>query len=299
MRTPILAVLAAASAAACVRSPDPLTFSEDAVSVHAVLHASATEARVWLHHVAPSGSVPVSGATISLASGGTVLPLQPVTPENAEGCLSPYLGTGPGTDVRGCFGGSLPGPAQAGSRWMMTATVPGYGVIEGATTIPALPLVTEPAGATRHVIRPPEPNRPAVIEIPVAWSAPGAARVDFALEQGIAYQGNQVVEGAFCSAWVDRPSTVHDRSSGSVTLRVHGVGCGGRGGAVDWDSAAMNLMVTAYDSAYAAYALHGSSTSRGRGGRGLKGAHGVFGSAASTPRRVMFVREVTHPPDSG
>jgi hypothetical protein len=63
MRAPVLLVaLVAAFAAACVRTPDPMIFVEEAVSVHALLRVSDTEPRVWLHWMTPQGAVGVSGS---------------------------------------------------------------------------------------------------------------------------------------------------------------------------------------------------------------------------------------------
>jgi hypothetical protein len=59
--------------------------------------------------------------------------------------------------------------------------------------------------------------------------------------------------------------------------------------AVAWDSVATEVVVTAYDSAYAAFALHGESFSRGSTSAGLQGAYGVFGSAATNRREIMIV----------
>jgi hypothetical protein len=288
MRGPLLAAFVAASAAGCLRSPDPLTFTEDAVSIHGVLRASDTEARLWLQHSTPAGPVGVAGATLSLESGGTAVALAQVTEAQAAGCLTNAFGSPPANALEGCFGGSLPEPVAPGSRWTLRATVPGYGVVTGATTIPALPQVDEPAANSRYTLPPPH-DYSRVTQVPVAWSAPGAVRVEIALGDGVAYRDGAVVEGAVCTAWADGGRGVHDRSSGTVTLRVHGVGCGDRNGMVVWDSAAVRLMVTSYDSAYAEYALRGSSTSRGRGGRGLEGAYGVFGAAATAHRRLVFV----------
>jgi hypothetical protein len=241
MRAPLLAALVAASAAGCLRSPDPLTFTEDAVSIHGVLRASDTEARIWLHHTTPAGPVGVAGATFSLESGGTAVALAQVTEAQAAGCLSRAFGTQPANALEGCFGGTLPAPAAPGSRWTLRAT------------------------------------------------DPGALYVRVTLGEGVAYRGGAIVEDAVCTAWADGDRGAYDRSSGTATLRVHGVGCGDRNGSVVWDSAAVHLVVTSYDSAYAEYALRGSSASRGRGCGGLDGAYGVFGAAASAHRRLVFV----------
>ena len=78
--------------------------------------------------------------------------------------------------------------------------------------------------------------------------------------------------------------------AGSRTVAVQDVYCGSPTvSPVEWDSVAVPVVVTAFDSAYAAFALFGESMTRNRNG-GLQGAYGVFGSAASASREIVITR---------
>lgn len=285
MRIPrTAAVLAAVAAAACVRDPDPLTFSDDVVAVHAVLHAFQTEPRVWVRRSTFSGDQREGAASATLESGGATVALVQA-PAGDPGCT----GDPRPEAMRGCMRGTLPEPVAPGSRWTVTASVAGVGTVRGSTTVPLLPVVTRPAAELRVPFRSGGMHPEGITaDVELEWSAPGAPRVEFTLRAATVYAGGAALASANCHAaheWI--PAAI-DRSSGSRTIRIEALFCADRDGrSVAWDSAALRLGVTAFDSAYANFALYGEGTSGRRSG--LEGGYGVVGSAATAERRIMLV----------
>jgi hypothetical protein len=287
MRAPLLlATFAVAASAGCVRAPDLLVLTEDVVAVHAVLHASSSEPRVWVQRSTFAGSFAPGSASASLSGEGRTLTLAQVKADRPEGCG--FAGWGDEA-LRGCLGGTLEAPITPGSRWSLTATVEGLGTVHGVTTVPLAPVVTQPAPGARVVYAPGPFPESATAEIELVWAAAGSPRVEFGARPATAFRGGEPLHGAQCSAWVwARPAL--ERASGTLPMRLDAVFCrDAQHQPVAWDSMAVDVRVVAYDSAFARYALYGASASRGRGGRGLEGGYGVLGSAATTERQVMLV----------
>jgi hypothetical protein len=273
--------------AACLREPDPFEFTEPALSIHSVVRADEAGVRLILFRssTANQGIEPVN-AQVTLSSGATSVPLAPAAGAQAASCYSPEF-TSIDNPPPGCYAGTLPQPAAPGSHWTLAADVAGGQTATGSTVIPAPPAVLSPAPGTRvtFVRYGQEPG-----EFDVEWQTPSAPRVEIHVAEGTAFHNGARVQGSICFVAHQPVAAAVGQPSGSRRVQVDDVYChSGPGGEILWDSAAVPVTVTAFDSAYAEFALHGRSVTSGHRGASLQGAYGVFGSAASTRREVILI----------
>ena len=279
-------------AAGCLREPDPITFVEPSLAVHGLVLAGGTQVRVSLMRAFTGEELPTD-ATVRLESGGTTITLAPVADPADPGC---YGTSGLPTAVvaRSCYGAVLPQPVAAGTTWQLRATVSSGELVTGTTRVPAAPTVVRPAARERVPFTPFAGGFGTPVEI--EWQAAGAPRVELSLGEGRPYRGGQLLQDARCILIVDHGAAAVNQPSGSRVLLLQGVYCfpatpQPQPQPVAWDSVATDVVVTAYDSAYAQFALHGESFSRGSASAALQGAYGVFGSAATTRREIVIVAQ--------
>ena len=270
--------------AACLREPDPFQYTEPAIALHGVLQADEAGVRLALFRSRTEGGVEPLDAQVTLSSGGTTVALARMSGAQTESCYA-YHFSPEDNPFPGCYGGTLPQAPVPGSRWMLTADLADAPTATGSTVIPARPVVTSPA---RVVLT--GPQEPTAVE--VAWQTPAAPRVEIRLGEGFAWRNGARVQSSICGVSHDPPDAAVDRPSGTRRVEVMAVYCydqASPGSQFVWDSAAVPLVVTAFDSAYAEFALHGRSVTSGHRGASLQGAYGVFGSAASVRREVMVI----------
>ena len=270
------------AAAACVREPDPFVFTEPALSLHGVLRADDPAVRVTLVRGSQGGGAEPVAATVAVASGPTRAALASYPGTDPDGCYAPEYSS---NDFPGCYRGTLPQAPVPGSRWTLTAEVAGGETVTGSTTIPAPPAIVSPAPGTRiSFSRWQVPG-----ELEVEWHTPSSPRVEIRVSEGKAFRNGARVESATCMVAHRQVEAAVGQPSGSRHLFIDDVYCyDGPGGEIQWDSAAVPVLVTAFDSAYAEFALHGRSVTKKRSAA-LRGAYGVFGSAASTRREIILV----------
>jgi len=280
--------------AGCLREPDPITFSEPSLAVHGLVLAGGTQVRVSLMRAFTGEELPTD-ATVMLESGGTTITLAPVADPADPGC---YGTSGLPTAVvaRSCYGAVLPQPVAAGTTWQLRATVSSGELVTGTTRVPAAPTVVRPAARERVPFTASGDGYATPAQIPVEWQTAGAPRVEVGLGEGRPYRGGQLLQDARCILIVDHGAAAVNQPSGSRVLLLQGVYCfpatpQPQPQPVAWDSVATDVVVTAYDSAYAQFALHGESFSRGSASAALQGAYGVFGSAATTRREIVIVAQ--------
>jgi hypothetical protein len=283
MRRP-LAVAVVLAAAACVRDPDPFEYTEPAVSLHGMLRAGETGVYLVLFRSATSGELEDLHAQVTVSGGGATVPLTRVSGQPSA-CFPPEFV--PINDpYPGCYAGTLPQPAAPGSRWTLAADPAEGPAVTGSTTIPALPVIPTPAAGARVPV--PESADPALFD--VQWQTPGAARVEIRMGQGVAFDDGARVEGSTCLVAHREVQAIVGQPSGTRRMYLDDVFCyQGQGVPLEWDSAAVPLLVTAFDSAYADFALHGEGVTTGHRGASLQGAYGVFGSSATTRREIILV----------
>jgi hypothetical protein len=273
--------------AACLREPDPFEYTEPALSLHGVLRADETGVRLSLFRSPTQGSVEEVDAQVTLSGAGTTLALARVAGAEPDVCYSSEFSREGAPVFPGCYAGTLPQPAAPGSHWTLTADVAGEQTATGSTVIPAPPAVLRPAAGTRvtFVRYGQEPG-----EFEVEWQTASAPRVEIRVSEGTAFHNGARVQGSTCFVAHRQVQAAVGQPSGSRRVVVDDVYCySGPGGEIAWDSAAVPVTVTAFDSAYAEFALHGRSVTSGHRGASLQGAYGVFGSAASTRREVILV----------
>lgn len=280
----LLAVALVLAAAACVRKPDPFEYTEPALSLHGMLRAGETGVYLVLFRSATSGELEDVNAQVAVSGGGTTLPLTRASGQPSA-CFPPEFV--PINDpYPGCYTGTLPQPVAPGSRWTLAAAPAGGPAVTGSTTIPTLPVVPTPAAGTRVLFS--GSMEPAQFD--VQWQTPGAARVEIRMGQGVAFDNGARVEGSTCLVVHRELQAIVGQPSGTRRMHLEDVFCyKGPGPELEWDSAAVPLMVTAFDSAYADFALHGRGVTTGHRGASLQGAYGVFGSSATTRREIILV----------
>ncbi|HEU0012569.1 MAG TPA: hypothetical protein VFQ45_02760 [Longimicrobium sp.] len=283
MRRHVLALaLLPAAAAGCLREPDPFEYTEIALSVHGVVRADDRGLRLTLMRGVQGGGAEPVDAEITVSSGATAVTLAPHDGTDPDGCYGPEY---PPQAFPGCYTGTLPQAPAPGSRWQLAADVAGGGTITGSTVVPAPPALLSPAAGTRLFFR--RWEQPA--EFDVAWQTPNAPRVEIRVDEGVAFQGGARLAGSSCFVAHRQVEAAVGQPSGTRHMYVDDVYCyNGPGGEIQWDSAAVPVMVTAFDSAYAEFALHGSSVTKKRNAS-LQGAYGVFGSAASARREIILI----------
>jgi hypothetical protein len=281
-RHPAFALLLAA--AGCVRAPDPFEYVEPSLSVHGLVRAGDTEVAVSiLRGVGDAGP----GATVTLDNGATTVTLARAASDST--CFGPY-GVHDDSQTLSCFSAPLAAPVAPGSHWQLHATVQPSYVVTGTTVVPEIPTIVRPLVRERFVYQPPS-NAPAA-EFTVEWQTAASPRVLVRLGEGRAYRNGSRLPDVHCMVWEsgDQAEAAVGQPSGSRLVRVQDVYCASPTvSPVQWDSVVTEVMVTAFDSAYAEFALHGESVTRTRPGAALQGAYGVFGSAATAKREIVIV----------
>jgi hypothetical protein len=283
MRRPLACALLLGSAG-CLREPDPFEYAEPSLSVHGLVRMGETEVAVSiLRGVGEAGP----GATVTLDDGTTTVTLARAANDSA--CFSPYGAFDPALAV-GCFTAPLAAPIAPGSRWRLDADVQPDYTVTGTTAVPALPTIVRPLARERITYHPPS-GEPAV-SFTVEWQTAAAPRVLVRVGEGSAYHGGNRLPGVRCV--FPQLGEVEDAAigqpSGSRRIDVLDVLCATPTASLaQWDSVVTEVMVTAFDSAYAEFALHGESVTRARPGAALQGAYGVFGSAATAKREIVIV----------
>lgn len=302
-----LALLVLAGAAGCefVHEPTPLGLTGEQVSVHSVLRADSDTVSVLLERVDPTASPhgtpetrPVSGAGVRIVTGSTTVRLSEA-PTGFPRCFSPYPREGKIPPIApGCYAAIIPGGVREGARYELQVDLPGGGAIRGSAVVPGKPDLLSPAeGARFEVAR--GYNTEGLGRIPVRLRAPaGAAGIEVGLRPVAAFEGGRQVQSAICD--VDHPlGVVRDATrSDSVVVPIFGIACvervdstGRNDRSVALDSLRVELLVTAYDTAYTRYAalLGRGSAERSRASAGVSGAVGVFAGVASTRRTLVLV----------
>jgi hypothetical protein len=168
--------------------------------------------------------------------------------------------------------------------------VGGDASVHAATEVPTAPAVLSPVARQRVLFSPfaAEDANPVTVE----WQTASAPRVEIRFAEARPYRANALVPDARCFIQTYEYGAAVGRASGSHTVSIADVYCGSTSGPqqVVYDSVIAPIVVTAYDSAYAEFALHGESVTRRPNGA-LSGAYGVFGSAASTWREIILIRQ--------
>lgn len=273
-------------AAGCLREPDPFEYVEPSLSVHGLVRAGDTEVAVSiLRGVGEAGP----GATVTLDNGAAAVTLARAASDST--CSGPF-GVHDDSQTLGCFSAPLAAPVAPGSRWQLHATVQPDYTVTGTTVVPELPTIVRPLARERIAYHAPS-NEPAA-ELTVEWQTAAAPRVVVRLGEGSAYRNGSRMPEVHCLLLQsgDPEEAAVGQPSGSRRIPVQDVYCASPtvSPVVQWDSVVAEVMVTAFDSAYAEFALHGESVTRARQGAALQGAYGVFGSAATAKREIVIVR---------
>jgi hypothetical protein len=148
----IITFLALGSVVACdfIRDPTTFTFDREYVTVHSVLRAGSDTATVFLSRVAGPEqlfelTLPVSGATVRLSTGGTAAELREA--EDASACIRQSSDSN--ESGGGCYTAVLTQPVTPGATYELMVEVPDGATITGSTTVPhPVPLRAEPQHAT-------------------------------------------------------------------------------------------------------------------------------------------------------
>lgn len=261
---------------ACDHPVEPLG---DYVLAHSVLQAGSDTARLRLERVDPAGSTwrSISDAQVVLEGPqSTVLTWVPGPP-----CVdTATLAIGPGT---GCYVGAPAGAVVAGAEYRLSATLASGEEVRGRTRVPLPPgleLLEEPW------IRWPLPHP--YVAVRVVWDAGGdVGRIEARLGALEGHERNGAWQSG-CSLQLDGYS--HDPRTGPAEIRIRDIGC-----PFDWDSLAVEIRSTAYDSAYARYFEQAGPGSKGisvsNASAGLEGALGVLGAAATAVDTFFVMRE--------
>lgn len=294
--------------AGCFREPDVVGYREKSFAVHAVLAAGDERAAVVLTRFTPGQmELPerVAGATVRLTRGGQTLELR----EAASGpprCAPGGPGPEPGPDAHvGCYTTEVPGGVQPGERWTLEARFPGGPTATGVVVVPEPPALSEPADGLRvpvsnrgEPIAEPNGELPVLASVPLGWSAPaGTGRLEVVLRARAAFAGVGAVPQASCMLNGFSPGGIDVLGSTLRELRLYAVDCHTPTppGRVAWDSIDAELVMTAFDSAYARYVreldrFEGNDAIRPEHATaGVVGAYGLFAGAATVRRRLLLI----------
>jgi hypothetical protein len=145
MRRALLLLPLLAAACDLTREPTPLALEREFIAVHSVLLAGDERASVLVSRARPSDdpavphhAEPVAGATVRLSVSGSTVTLEPslAEPDRCAPPMYPHSGFGPG-----CYSAEIPAGIAAGQTYSLEVVLPGGGIVTGATTIPAAPVV--------------------------------------------------------------------------------------------------------------------------------------------------------------
>lgn len=289
--------LGAASALAVLGGCDmlydyrPLGAVEELVAVHAILVEGHDTAAVLVTRVDADGSSwppvsPLAGATVRVVGGSSSIVLPPAASEAA--CVASEPFPIPGAQdpdlTAGCYVASVPGGIAAGARYELEVALPDGGTVQGATTIPRVPALFEPAPGAELDVGTPDAS--GVPEPFVArWSAVAPGR-----RAEIALQADAPGCVAMLRIGTDASTNFIDvTGADSAVLRTGLVACSGPAPA----QMSARLVLTVYDAHYTDYAdaMAGDRpVPRERAAAGVQGAAGVFGSAVRASVPVVLVR---------
>lgn len=300
---PVLLFAAALAGCGFVREPTRVELEGTELMVASVLVAGSGHATVLVTEVdqaqAASPFTPVAdpvavvGAAVVLTrEGGEALTL-----EEAASWAPPCLVTGGGrSDPNdragpGCYAAAVPGGLRPGERWTLEVRTRDGRIVDGHVRIPGPPAVAAPLPGARIPVR----SADGVREVPftVRWTAEaGAAGALVGLDARAAYQDGVAVPDAECPLFGD----FNQLSGDSARVHLYDAACfrprpeGGLGHFVA-DSVAADVVVAAYDSAYARYleALDGASIPLSSASPGLTGAFGVLAGLAPVRVPVMLL----------
>ena len=286
---PLLAALAVVGTA-CESGVEVM---DDFRVVTAVLVAEADTVKGKVDDVVATTGLrtPVESAEVTVTGPGGPVSLSWVP---GPACVDePLLPMVRGHD--GCHRAPLPQPVEPGAAYDLVVD-PGDGaLITGRTRVPPVPVLT--------ILEEPWFRYPLAhpwIPVSMEWDPdPGVGRMEARIAFLRAHRRGGAWTTSHCEAEPCPPEAcrallgeplVHDPRSGPAELRLSNIGC-----PFDWDSLAIEIRSTAYDTAYARYIRQVGSASIGvrlaNAAAGLDGALGIFGAAASASDTVHIQRE--------
>jgi hypothetical protein len=274
--------------------------AESSVAVHSVLAAGARTAAVMLTRFDPDSPDPearfsgISGAEVRLVRGSDTLQLREA-PAGFRDCFADPFEGGETEPIRpGCYASAVAEGLRAGDRYELRITFADGATARGAVTIPSAPDILAPsAGRVVSVITAQGNVRGSRnVFFPVRWRVPaGVGRIEIAVARPVGFREGRPLAGVECRLQ-QGPLPEDLVQIDSVTHQVVNAFCRRGSVQVEWDSISAQLVVTAYDTAYARYAREVASAGavrRNRASAGIEGAFGVFGGAASSERRLVLV----------
>ena len=291
----VVAVLLGA-VASCVRDPTHIEVEDADLQLHSILLAGSDSALVLLGLAKPEAEMleSLSGASVELAREGQMITLPEHAPDGPA--CTPYADP----SALGCYSAGVPGGIGVSDRFELEVRT-GEHVITGSTVVPPPPEVLAPAAGAQVLLHCGEPPRcegtggspPA--ELRIEWNPTPAGWVTVQMTSDSVYGPRGA--GADCIMYLEAGGTTVPGIEGEVgvlRLTIGDVSCFAGNERVGWDSLAVSLWVTAFDSTYTDYARAtaelppaiGSTDARA----GVEGAFGVFVGAATTQRRLTFVR---------
>lgn len=292
----VLVISLATLSAGCDREGAVGVDVDAGTSVYSVLRTGSDTATVLLLRYQPGDGEAfqrLSGARVQIVSGSGVVGL-PEAPEGFRDCArkpDPFLPV-PAIQA-GCYAARLPAEIRPGMSYGLRVELPGGDSITGAATVPSVPVVLSPAERAKVMV--PAPGQ--IITSPsngftVRWvTREEAARVEVGIGGATAYRQDRRLMDVTCL--VHGGSGAEDHAMvDSLRYSVLSAECRRGQEPVQWDSIALRVLVTVYDSAYARYArdvLPESSVRGGRASAGVRGAYGVFAGAASDERLVVLL----------
>lgn len=280
-------VLLSLTACELVRDPMAVPLTEDRVSVHSVLMAGDTTARVLLSLVPATADpfdpfalpqwIPVTNAHVRLTRGADTLVLTVDSDTTVNACFGgPMYNQTPARELReGCYTAPVPDGIAGGAEFGLLIDLPGRGRVVGNTIIPVPPAILQPqSGATLPQAQGGEPT------FPVEWSGVEDAR---AAELTLAARDSGCV--------VHLTAGVFVRVASRVLLDVSSVDIGAVVQCTEpVEPVAADIVLTAYDAAYSRHLQRfGDNVPMSEAALGFTGpAIGVFGSGATARQPVWL-----------
>ncbi|NIP79764.1 MAG: hypothetical protein GWM90_11310 [Gemmatimonadetes bacterium] len=273
------AALALLTLAACDSAVEPMV---DFRLVHGVLLAGTDSVHIRLERAEPDlglrSSIDDAAVTLELDDETLALPWAPGLP-CVDSMSLPIVG------ITGCYRTGLDAPLAPGVQARLFIELPGEAPVLGHTRIP-LPttvVVLEEPWLRYPLSHPYVPVR-------LRWEAgPDVGRIEARLSPLGGHERGGDWHAGGCRIALDG-AFVHDPRDGDAEIRLRDVGC-----PFDWDSLAVEVRSTAYDTAYARYHdLAGPSSLGTRAtlvAAGVDGALGVFGAAVTAVDSFHILRE--------
>ncbi len=281
----------------CELPSTPLTYSHRSYSLHAVLGAGDTEARIAIAEFDPvaGASRPAEGAVVRLTSGADTMHLAAGRP-GVRCTESPE----PEADAA-CYSGVLSRPFQVGEEWHLLVVLPDGTAATGRTRVLGEPVLLAPDSLARIGIRNRgNPQFPTPLARVRFQLAPDQRRGDWSVLTSalVAFHADSTLTNVSCDPGLrfhtgptennPLPLPVTDELSWGIFSTV----CSRGAAVIPWDSIHARVKVTAFDTTYSRYArqVQFDPASRpARGSAGMEGAYGVFASLATASRDVTFV----------